>query len=166
MTNPVAEVDFSQQVANAKKTVRTNVYVAMGFGVLPLPGLDLVTITGTQLNMLRLIAKEFDQPFSNEMGRSFIYSLLSGMATHTLGRGLVASMVKVIPFVGGIGSLVAMPAMAGATTHALGEIFIQHFASGGTLLDFDPEAVRDHFQAMVKDGEQVAADIQDQKKKG
>ena len=36
--------------------------------------------------------------------------------------------------------------MAGASTWAMGKVFTQHFATGGTLLDFDPDTMREHFK--------------------
>ena len=41
-------------------------------------------------------------------------------------------------------------------TYALGKVFIQHFAAGGTFLSFDPEAVRDYFQTQLQEGGRVA----------
>jgi hypothetical protein len=36
-----------------------------------------------------------------------------------------------------------MPAMSAGATYAIGMVFIQHFASGGTLLDFNPGDYRE-----------------------
>jgi hypothetical protein len=40
-----------------------------------------------------------------------------------------------------------MPALSAGATYAIGKAFIQHFASGGTLLDFNPPDYRDFFRA-------------------
>ena len=40
----------------------------------------------------------------------------------------------------------SMPVFAGATTLAIGKIFMQHFESGGTFLDFEPAKVRAYFR--------------------
>ena len=39
-----------------------------------------------------------------------------------------------------------MPAFNAAATYALGRVFIQHFECGGTILDLDPDKVREHFR--------------------
>jgi hypothetical protein len=36
--------------------------------------------------------------------------------------------------------------LAGALTHAVGELFIMHFEAGGTLLTFEVEKMRAHFR--------------------
>jgi hypothetical protein len=49
-----------------------------------------------------------------------------------------------------------MSIIGGASTYALGKVFIQHFESGGTFLDFDPEKVKEHFATLYKEGENIA----------
>ena len=45
--------------------------------------------------------------------------------------------------------------LAGASTYAIGNVFIQHFESGGTMLDFEPGKVREFYQQQVKEGKAV-----------
>jgi len=73
--------------------------------------------------------------------------------------GVILSLVKSIPLIGQATSALTMPALAGATTYAVGKVFIQHFESGGTFLDFDPEKVKAYYAEMLKEGEDVAADL-------
>jgi uncharacterized protein (DUF697 family) len=79
-------------------------------------------------------------------------------------------MLKAIPGVGGLIGMVASPALAGASTYALGKVFIQHFESGGTLLDFDPAKMKAYYASQYEEGKQVVADNQepaaDKKTKG
>ena len=45
-------------------------------------------------------------------------------------------------------------AISGASvTYATGEVFVQHFESGGTLLDFDVEKAKSQFKKALKKGE-------------
>lgn len=41
--------------------------------------------------------------------------------------------------------LVTTPVFAWASTVAVGRVFIEHFESGGTLLDFDAEKMRHYY---------------------
>ena len=52
-----------------------------------------------------------------------------------------------------------MPVLAGAATYAVGKVFIQHFESGGTFLNFNPESVRGYYEAMFKEGQSVAENM-------
>jgi uncharacterized protein (DUF697 family) len=58
----------------------------------------------------------------------------------------LGSAVKAVPLVGTIAGMILMPSLAAASTLAIGRVFNQHFASGGTLLSFDTEKMREHFK--------------------
>jgi len=38
-------------------------------------------------------------------------------------------------------------------------VFVQHFESGGTLLDFDPKKMREYFASKLAEGKEVAAKL-------
>jgi hypothetical protein len=40
-----------------------------------------------------------------------------------------------------------MPVVSAGATYVIGKVFIQHFASGGTLLDFNPPDYREFIKA-------------------
>jgi uncharacterized protein (DUF697 family) len=46
--------------------------------------------------------------------------------------------MKFVPIFGTITGALVMPALSAGATYAIGKAFIQHFTSGGTLLDFNP----------------------------
>ena len=47
--------------------------------------------------------------------------------------------------------MITNTAFGAASTYAVGQIFIQHFESGGTLLTFDPERVRAHYRKLYNE---------------
>lgn len=141
---------------NARKTVRNHMLVAMGIGVVPVPMVDMVGITGVQINMLRKLSKIYEVPFSEHKVKNIITPLIGGGASMPIAWTL-ASFVKVVPVVGATIGAISMPVTAGAITYALGKVFTQHFASGGTFLTFDPEKVKAYYAEMLKEGKTVAA---------
>ncbi|MDM8550683.1 DUF697 domain-containing protein [Desulfobacterales bacterium HSG2] len=151
----VNEEETMTQKEREKKIVRNHVVASMAVGLIPIPLVDFVGVSGIQLNMLRSLAKAYGVPFSKDKGKNVISSLIGGGASLPLGVAL-ASLVKVIPVIGQTTGALAMPVTAGAVTYAVGKVFIQHFASGGTFLTFDPEAVRAYYAEMLKEGEGVA----------
>jgi hypothetical protein len=44
-------------------------------------------------------------------------------------------------------SALTMPVFSAGATWVIGKVFIQHFASGGTLLDFNPPDYREFIKA-------------------
>ncbi len=58
-----------------------------------------------------------------------------------------ASLLKSVPIVGSAISAIAMPVLSAGATYAIGMAFIQHFATGGTLLDFNVRDYREFINA-------------------
>ena len=88
-------------------------------------------------------------PFSEHRVKSILTSLVGGLGSLAVAP-VFFSLIKIIPIVGQTAGLVSLPLSAGAFTYAVGRIFIQHFASGGTFLDFEPAEVREHFRQRVR----------------
>lgn len=115
-------------------------------GLIPIPVVDVVTVGGLQLQMLRRISQIYGVPFSENSGKALIASLAGSMIPATSGIG-AASMFKAVPVLGTIAAGFVMPALSAGATYAVGKAFIQHFASGGTLLDFNPPDYREFIKA-------------------
>ncbi len=137
------------------KTIKNHVWASIGVGLVPLPMLDMVALTGVQLNLVRKIAKANDIPFMKDKVKSIIGTLLGSILPTTLGPSL-ASISKTIPIVGQTVGMLTMPMVAGASTYAVGKVFVQHFASGGTFLTFDPEKVKEYYAEMYEEGKKTA----------
>jgi uncharacterized protein (DUF697 family) len=122
-------------------------------GVIPVPLVDMLAVGGLQLQMLRRIAEVYEPVnavhFSEERGKAVIASLI-GTSTATITGVGIASIMKGVPGIGTILASLSMPALAAASTYAIGHVFIKHFASGGTLLDFEPENYREFIRAQTE----------------
>jgi uncharacterized protein (DUF697 family) len=138
--------------AEANGIIRRNVLWAAGGGILPLPLMDVVAITAVQIKMLKELSVVYDVPFSEDQVKSILVSLLAGLGAPALGTALTVSLVKAIPVVGFASAFLAVPGLAAAFTYAVGKVFLQHFASGGTFLDFDPNTVKAHFARQFEEG--------------
>lgn len=152
--------ELQTRADEAGRIVRNYTLGAMGASLVPIPMLDLAAITGIQLKMLHSLAKMYDLPFKKDLGKSLIASLVGGYIPYATTGTLASSFVKFVPFIGQGLALVSMPILAGATSYAVGKVFIQHFEAGGTFLDFDPEEVREYFAEQFKEGEKVASNLQ------
>ncbi len=86
------------------------------------------------------------------------------MVGGSFAPSLTFSLIKCIPFLGLAGGMLTMSITAAASTYAVGKVFIQHFASGGTFLSFDPEKVREYYQEMFKEGGQIATEMKKKRK--
>lgn len=124
----------------AEKSIRKYMWGAVAAGIVPVPVLDIALVTGIQLQMVRSLAWIYDVPFSEQLGTSVIGALVGGSLPMTS-----SGLLKLVPGVGSLLGLVGAPLVAGASTYAVGRVFIQHFESGGTFLTFDPQKVREYY---------------------
>jgi uncharacterized protein (DUF697 family) len=132
--------------AAAAKWVERHSLWAGAAGIIPVPLIDLAAVSGVQLQMLRGISKIYGVPFSENRGKALIVSLAGSMIQASSSIGAV-SLLKGVPVVGTAVSAVVMPALSAGATYAIGMVFVQHFRSGGTLLDFNPQDYRAYLKA-------------------
>jgi uncharacterized protein (DUF697 family) len=142
-TSPDAtEMSPERRRAIAEKLVERFSLWGGAAGLIPVPFVDLATVGGVQIQMLRRISQIYNVPFSANRGKALIAALAGAMIPAGSGLG-AASLVKSVPIAGAVVSALAMPTLSAGATYAIGMAFIEHFASGGTLLDFNPPDYRD-----------------------
>jgi len=139
------------------RIIRRYVWASMGFGLIPLPLIDFIALTGLQLLMLRKLARLYNVPFRKDKVKNILSALIGGAFPPAVSGPLAASIAKGVPLIGQTAGAVTMPVIAGAATYSVGKVFVQHFASGGTFLTFDPEEVRAYYADMLKEGRMGAA---------
>jgi uncharacterized protein (DUF697 family) len=119
-------------------------------GLIPVPLVDIAAVGGVQIQMLRRLSEIYGVAFSDNMGKSVIASLagsvLPASAATTTSMG-VTSALKAVPGVGTAVGAFTMPVFSAGATWVIGKVFMQHFASGGTLLDFNPPDYREFIKA-------------------
>lgn len=140
-----------QRTQRANDTVRKHMYGACAIGLLPVPWLDMAALSALQLNMLRSLAGQYGVSFSEDIGKSLIASVCGGAGAVSVSAN-VSSLFKTVPLFGVITG-VSSAAFSGASTYAIGKIFIQHFESGGTFLNFDAEKARANYQKECANGQ-------------
>ncbi len=146
---------MSDKDVAAQEIVKKYALYAAGAGLIPFPVADFAAITALELKMLRDLGALYGMPFEQDRVRPIVASLIGGYSATKIGYGVGGSMLKSVPLIGQAIGLVSVPAFAAGLTFAIGKVFIQHFASGGTFLDFDPEKVR-HFFSKDKKADAAA----------
>jgi len=140
------------------QVVKKYTWWAAGAGLIPFPAVDMAAVTGVQVKMLKDLADIYKVDFPREKGKVAIGALVGGVAPTQLARGFLGSVIKGVPVLGAAVGGATVPIFAGASTYAVGRVFIQHFASGGTFLDFDPAKVRKYYSEQFERGKKVASD--------
>ena len=115
-------------------------------GLIPVPLIDMAAVGGLQIQMVRRLSQVYDVDFSENRTKAIIASLAGSLIPATSGIG-AASLLKAVPVLGTITAGFVMPVLSAGATYAIGKAFIQHFASGGTLLDFNPPDYREFIRS-------------------
>jgi uncharacterized protein (DUF697 family) len=145
-----------------EKLSKYHILASMGVGLIPLPIVDIAAMMGIQLNMVRKLAEEYDVPFKKDAGKAIISSLMGGVLPIPVGFALI-SLIKFIPLIGQTTGAVTMPVVAGASTYAIYKVFVKHFESNGTFMDFDTSKAKTYFKEQFSKGKTVAADLKAEK---
>ncbi len=152
----ITKIKPSELLDDAREIVKKNTYWAMGVGLVPMPVIDILGVGAFQAKALKELSDLYGITFFEHKVKNIIAVLVSGLSTPVLAAALFGTMVKFIPGLGTLMGIAATPAIAGAVTFATGQVFIQHFESGGTFLDFDPQKVKDYFNEQIKIGIELA----------
>ena len=155
---------MSEKQEKALKTIKNYMWFSMGAGLIPVPFVDLAAVSGVQLKMVDEISKIYEVPFQENRGKAVIGSLVGFVLPHATACGMLGSLLKAIPVVGTLAGAPAMALFCGAYAWALGNVFIQHFESGGTFLNFKPDEVKEYFRAKFEEGKNVASTMETEQK--
>lgn len=149
VTSTASPVGAVAPRARAEEIVQDHLLLAVGAGMIPVPGLDLAAIAGLQLKLLGSLAQHYRVPFRQAQAQRIVTSLLGSVGTTLLTGAALGSLAKVVPVFGSAVGLASMPVAAGAITRAMGHLAIDHFAAGGTLETFNLDVARRVFLAKV-----------------
>jgi len=69
----------SENEQKALKTVKNYMWWSMGAGLIPVPFVDLVAVSGVQLKMLAEISKIYGVQFQESRGKAVIGSLIGSI---------------------------------------------------------------------------------------
>ena len=119
-------------------------------GLVPVPIVDVAVVGGVQFQMLRKLSEIYGVPFSENRGKSVLAGIAGAVipaSTATTAAMGAGSLIKGMPGLGTLVGALTMPVVAAGATYVIGKVFIQHFASGGTLLDFNPPDYREFIKA-------------------
>jgi uncharacterized protein (DUF697 family) len=147
-----SKVDPLARSFAAEDILKNHVIASVGVGAVPLPLVDAAGLVAIQIRLIRQLSTLYGHSFSEQVVRSSIVSLLGG--TLSVGYGMAAgSLLKMVPGLGTVLGSLGLPVIAGATTYALGRVYIRHFEQGGTLLDLKAGDVRSYYAEQFRKGQ-------------
>lgn len=155
VTGSKALVLRADKASHANTIVQYHSIGSGAIAIVPIPPLAVGLILANNLKMLHGLSSVYGIAFRKDLGKSAISSFLVACGSMSISGRLVWGLSTLMPFAAPIISMSTASLMATALTYANGQIFKQHFASGGTFLDFDPEKVRDHYAELIEEGKKL-----------
>jgi uncharacterized protein (DUF697 family) len=133
----------------AMSLVNRHAAMAAGAGLIPVVAVDVVALTGIELNLIKRLCDLYGVKFTRQLGLNIVASLLAGTVPVAL-LTMTASFVKLIPGLGQLAGSAAMAVNGGAIIYAIGCVMVRHFESGGDLLNFDAKQAKVYFKQQVE----------------
>ena len=146
---------MSENINKAKAIINQHILMAMGAGAIPIPVADIAAVTSVQLDMFGKLCDLYLVDYSEYLGENIV----KAVAGNTLAR-IGASAIKLLPGFGGLLGGASMSIMSGASTYALGKVFLNHLESGEeSLFDFDVEEAKEIFKEELEKGKRYASEL-------
>lgn len=123
--------------AAALQLVKRKMWWSAAVGAVPIPFVDFAAVTAMQLSMLRELCRMYGVDYREDRAKEWVGALVGGVAP---------TVLKSVPLFAMTVGLISGPLFYGGSTYAVGRVFMEHFATGGTLLTFDAEKMRAYFQ--------------------
>jgi uncharacterized protein (DUF697 family) len=100
-------------------------YAAVG-GLVPLPAVNIASVTAINLRMVKQLSELYGVPFQRDRTRSLIIALIAGAVPTGAGLAASSTLMWIIPggLVWGLG---AAALTAGALTRGIGLVFVDSF---------------------------------------
>lgn len=141
----------------ATDIIRKHILISMGAGAIPVPIIDIGVVTVVQLEMLKQLCKLYDVNYEEKAGKSIITAIL-GNALVRIG----ASMVKLIPLYGSLVGSFSMGVISGASTYALGQVFVNQLETGSDLFSFDIGKAKKMYDKEFEQGKEVVSKLKEE----
>jgi uncharacterized protein (DUF697 family) len=149
-------MEMAEHEPAAGKIVEKHVWYAAGAGLIPVPLVDMAVITGINLNLIKALSAQYGVEFREDRGKAIVGALAGGLSAGVLAQNPVANgILRAIPLIGQTVAALSMSVFGGAFTYAVGQVFIQHYATGGTMLDFDTSKARTLMSEQFEKGKQL-----------
>ena len=116
-TQTTEKKELDPRDAAALEVIQTGARWAFGVGIVPIPVLDMIGVTAVQVKMIQDLTKIYEVPYSENSVKNILGAIIGG-ASSLATASVLGSLAKMVPGVGSVAAVFAVPGAAGATTWA------------------------------------------------
>jgi uncharacterized protein (DUF697 family) len=115
-------------------------YCAVG-GVIPLPVVNMASVAAIIVRMVKSLSALYGVPFERTRARAIVIGLMGGVMPTGLATVTTSTLVYFVPGYNLIG-LAVSSVTASAYARSIGQLLVEHFENGSTLIDFPSAMLR------------------------
>lgn len=149
------DLSASDRQREAMAIVKTWSQWAVVAGMTPVPILDTLVLSGTQIKLIQLLCKHYNIPFEHKVAIAVATGLVGSTATSTIAGGITRVIMKNVPIVGQIFNWTVEPALSFGATYAIGATFVRHFEANGNLVSFKGEQMKEYAAEQFQKGKNL-----------
>jgi uncharacterized protein (DUF697 family) len=139
-SDAMASADELRRRAKALAIVERHANLSAIGGVIPLPIVNVASVTAIIVRMVRALSSHYGVPFERGRARAIVVGLMGGFIPTGLAAVTASALFYIVPGSNLVGLAVSSVA-ASACARNIGRLFVEHFENGATLFDF-PEIDR------------------------
>ena len=151
VTTPLERAERAERRhQEARKVVARYAAWSSAGGLIPLPYVNVMSVTAVQITMVVELARLYGVPYSREAVGSILGAIVGGAVPYAVSAGTVGLLFKSMPGIGLAVGLAGMAGLSNVATRTLGRLFVSHFESGGDLSDVDTGTMSRDYAEGVK----------------
>lgn len=147
--------DKQKRKTKATDIITHNLVLSMGAAIIPVPVADIVALTTLQAKMLKELCDLYEKPFSDDIARNII----TAVAGNSLAR-IGSSLIKAIPGFGTVLGGVSAIILSGASTYAIGQVFVKNLEEGKAIEEINLNSAREMYKQEFEKGKEVASQLE------
>jgi len=110
-------------------------------GVIPLPVVNVATVSAIIVRMVTSLSSLYGVPFERNRARAIVIGLMGGVMPTGLATVATSTLIYVLPGYNLLGMAVSS-VTASVSARSIGQMLIEYFEKGSTLIDFSSPASR------------------------
>lgn len=139
---PADAANHLERKQHAQSIVDKHAAWSSALGMVPVPVVDVVGISGAQVRMIAALSTLYGVPFSDNWIRTILGVTLGSMTPWAITGSVLSFFVKPLRGIGIVTGIAGMAGFSNVATRTLGVLFIEHFEAGGNLADVDSKQMR------------------------
>jgi len=136
-----SDADAARRRLRAAAIVERHANFSAIGGVIPLPIANTAAIAAIMVRMVKSLSTLYGVPFQRNRARAIIIGLMGGVMPTGLATIATSTLTYFVPGYNLVG-LAVSSVTASAYARSIGQMFIDHFENGATLVDFPSAALR------------------------